>query len=47
MNNGTPYLQGSLAIDFGSLSRALGFGNGSVVSFGSAGSVQFSSLGGS
>ncbi|MDI9916875.1 hypothetical protein [Rhodococcus sp. IEGM 1379] len=46
MNYGQ-YLQGSLAIDFGSLSRALGFGNGSVVSFGSAGSVQFSSLGGS
>ena len=29
---------GSLVIDFGSLSRALGFGNGSIVSLGSTGS---------
>ncbi|PBI88839.1 hypothetical protein BKP42_59350 [Rhodococcus erythropolis] len=30
---------GSLVIDFGSLSRALGFGNGSIVSLGSTGSA--------
>ncbi|MCX6475773.1 hypothetical protein, partial [Rhodococcus sp. (in: high G+C Gram-positive bacteria)] len=29
---------GSLVIDFGALSRALGFGNGSIVSLGSTGS---------
>jgi hypothetical protein len=43
----SPYTQGSLVIDFGSLASALGFGSaGPIVSFGSAGSIEFSSVGG-
>ncbi|WP_162835009.1 hypothetical protein [Tomitella biformata] len=42
------HIQGSLVIDFGSLASALGLGSaGPLVSFGSAGSLQFSSVGGS